>query len=69
MITSIHRDDHVLVERVIIKTGIRIQSRAETLKVPLRLEVFRSNKPAQKLYERLGFGNVGETRTGLHPPP
>ena len=23
MITSIHRDDHVLVERVIIKTGIR----------------------------------------------
>ncbi|QIL83780.1 GNAT family N-acetyltransferase [Diaphorobacter sp. HDW4A] len=40
------------------------QSRADTLRIPIRLGVFRNNKPAQKLYERLEF-HVSETRTHI----
>lgn len=40
-----------------------LQSNAAARKVPLQLSVFRTNTPAQRLYERLGFRPVGETQT------
>jgi ribosomal protein S18 acetylase RimI-like enzyme len=42
-----------------------LQSRATARKVPIHLGVFRTNTPAQRLYKRLGFCNVGETRTHI----
>nr|WP_312987063.1 N-acetyltransferase [Comamonas koreensis] len=40
-----------------------LQSNAAARKVPLQLGVFRTNTTAQRLYERLGFHQVGETHT------
>lgn len=40
-----------------------LQSNAAIRKVPLQLSVSRTNTPAQRLYERLGFQHVGETHT------
>lgn len=42
-----------------------LQSRAAAQQVPLHLGVFRTNTSAQKLYKRLGFHDVGETRTHI----
>jgi len=42
-----------------------LQSDAAARKVPLQLGVFRTNTPAQRLYERLGFHKVGETHTHI----
>lgn len=75
-IQILEREDEIYVQNIAISADAQgkgigtmllksLQSRAETLKVPLQLEVFRSNKPAQRLYERLGFCNVGETRTHI----
>jgi ribosomal protein S18 acetylase RimI-like enzyme len=44
----------------IIRSVIR---RAETARLPLRLQVLKVNKRAQALYDRLGFHTVGETDT------
>jgi len=38
-----------------------LQSKATARKVPVHLGVFRTNTPAQGLYKRLGFRNIGET--------
>jgi len=43
----------------------RLQSDAAVRKVPLQLGVFRTNEPAQRLYQRLGFHPVGETATHI----
>lgn len=42
-----------------------LQLRATTRQVPLHLGVFKSNMPAHRLYQRLGFRDVGETRTHI----
>jgi ribosomal protein S18 acetylase RimI-like enzyme len=39
--------------------------RAETARLPLRLQVLKVNKRAQTLYDRVGFSIVGETDTHL----
>lgn len=42
-----------------------LQSMATIRKVLIHLGVFRTNTPAQRLYKRLGFRTVGETRTHI----
>lgn len=42
-----------------------LQSQATARKRPIHLGVFKTNTAAQRLYERLGFRQVGETRTHI----
>lgn len=42
-----------------------LQSKAAARKLPIHLGVFRTNTPAQRLYERLGFRKIGETPTHI----
>lgn len=42
-----------------------LQSRAAARKVPIHLGAFKTNPSALKLYKRLGFHKVGETRTHI----
>lgn len=42
-----------------------LQSQATARNVSIHLGVFRTNTPAQRLYKRLGFRNIGETRTHI----
>ena len=75
-IQTVEREDEIYLQNIAISANAQgkgigtmllksLQSRAESLNAPLRLEVFRNNKSAQKFYERLGFINVGETRTHI----
>ena len=75
-IQTLEREDEIYVQNIAISANAQgkgigtmllksLQSRAEALKVPIPLEVFRSNKPAQRFYERLGFDSVGETKTRI----
>ena len=41
----------------------RILDEARARQVPVRLQVLRTNAPARRLYERLGFVMSGETET------
>lgn len=41
----------------------RILAQARARRVPVRLQVLRTNIPARRLYERLGFVVAGETET------
>jgi ribosomal protein S18 acetylase RimI-like enzyme len=40
-----------------------LQAEARTKRVPIRLQLLKSNAAAQRLYERLGFKHSGETTT------
>jgi ribosomal protein S18 acetylase RimI-like enzyme len=42
-----------------------LQTEARTKRVPIRLQLIKSNDAAQRLYERLGFKLSGETKTHL----
>lgn len=42
-----------------------LQLSAATRQVPLHLGVFKSNMPAHRLYQRLGFRDIDETRTHI----
>lgn len=42
-----------------------LQTRAAARNIPLRLGAFRTNTAALSLYQRLGFRQVGETRTHI----
>jgi ribosomal protein S18 acetylase RimI-like enzyme len=41
----------------------RILDEARARHVPVRLQVLRTNQPARRLYERLGFVMIGETES------
>ena len=41
----------------------RILGEAQVRRIPVRLQVLRTNTPARRLYERLGFTVSGETET------
>lgn len=73
-IQTVDKHDRIYVQNIAISEeyqgkgiGTRLlkglQSNAAARKVPLQLGVFRTNAPAQRLYERLGFQHVGETPT------
>ncbi len=75
-IQLLEREDQIYLQNIAIAADAQgkgigtmllksLQARADARKVPLRLGVFRSNKTAQELYERLGFDKVGETRTHI----
>jgi len=75
-IQTLEREDEIYVQNIAISASAQgkgigtmllksLQARAEALEIPIRLEVFRSNKLAQRLYERLGFDSVGETKTHI----
>lgn len=70
----VDEDDHVMVGKIELlpafqRQGIgtllmtRILGAAEARQVPVRLQVLRTNTPARRLYERLGFTVTGQTET------
>lgn len=68
---------HILFESISVSSNLQnrgigtkviedVLARADRIRLPIKLDVLKSNLPARRLYERLGFAVVGEGEAHFH---